>query len=256
MKKLYEESDIQNIANSIRGKSGKTDTMKVSEMSGEIDGIETGGGGGDDEQLVSLIEGSITEIVNYNVNKTIEYAFASQQNLTKAILPNCTELGNYSFYYCTKLTTVDVSNALKLSYSCFRSCNSLEKLVASKATTVETDCFSTNLAIKTIDLPKCTYISYQSFVRCYSLTALILRSESPCNNSNSSNFASCYHLLGTTNSEYNPTGAKDGYIYVPSALIDEYKTATNWATFADQFRALEDYTVDGTTTGELDESKI
>lgn len=32
-----------------------------------------------------------------------------------------------------------------------------------------------------------------------------------------------------------------GYIYVPAALIDEYKTATNWATFADQFRAIEDY---------------
>jgi hypothetical protein len=31
---------------------------------------------------------------------------------------------------------------------------------------------------------------------------------------------------------------------------------TNWTTFSAQFRALEDYTVDGTTTGELDESKI
>ena len=48
----------------------------------------------------------------------------------------------------------------------------------------------------------------------------------------------------------------NGYIYVPKSLIDDYKVATNWATFADRFRALEDYTVDGTTTGELDESKI
>ena len=46
------------------------------------------------------------------------------------------------------------------------------------------------------------------------------------------------------------------YIYVPSALIEEYKVATNWTVYADQFRALEDYTVDGTITGELDESKI
>lgn len=47
-----------------------------------------------------------------------------------------------------------------------------------------------------------------------------------------------------------------GYIYVPRALVDTYKAATNWSTIADQFRALEDYTVDGTITGELDESKI
>ena len=34
------------------------------------------------------------------------------------------------------------------------------------------------------------------------------------------------------------------------------QAATNWSTYAAQFRALEDYTVDGTTTGELDETKI
>lgn len=37
--KLYEETYIQAIADSIRGKTGKTDTMTVAEMSGEIDGI-------------------------------------------------------------------------------------------------------------------------------------------------------------------------------------------------------------------------
>ena len=53
-----------------------------------------------------------------------------------------------------------------------------------------------------------------------------------------------------------PIASGTGYIYVPSTLVETYKTATNWSTFANQFRALEDYTVDGTTTGELDESKI
>ena len=53
-----------------------------------------------------------------------------------------------------------------------------------------------------------------------------------------------------------------GYIYVPKALLSDddatkdYRRATNWSTYADQFRALEDYTVDGTITGELDPSKI
>ena len=39
--KLYEESHIQNIANAIRGKTGKSDTMKVSQMASEIGGIST-----------------------------------------------------------------------------------------------------------------------------------------------------------------------------------------------------------------------
>jgi hypothetical protein len=32
-----------------------------------------------------------------------------------------------------------------------------------------------------------------------------------------------------------------GYIYVPAALVDSYKAATNWSTYAEQIRAIEDY---------------
>ena len=41
-KKLYEESHIQAIADSIRGKNGSSDTYKVSEMADAIDNIQTG----------------------------------------------------------------------------------------------------------------------------------------------------------------------------------------------------------------------
>ena len=53
-------------------------------------------------------------------------------------------------------------------------------------------------------------------------------------------FYSCYHILGTTNTTYNPTGAKDGYIYVPDTLVSSYKTATNWKTYASQIKPLSD----------------
>lgn len=54
----------------------------------------------------------------------------------------------------------------------------------------------------------------------------------------------------------SPIAAGTGYVYVPRNLIDQYKAATNWSAYAGQFRALQDYTVDGTIDGELDESKI
>ena len=44
-KKLYEESDVQAIANAIRTKNGLTDTYTVSQMAAAISAIETGGGG-------------------------------------------------------------------------------------------------------------------------------------------------------------------------------------------------------------------
>jgi hypothetical protein len=47
-----------------------------------------------------------------------------------------------------------------------------------------------------------------------------------------------------------------GYVYVPSVLLDAYKADDSWSTYAAQFRVLEEYTVDGTTTGDIDETKI
>ena len=46
------------------------------------------------------------------------------------------------------------------------------------------------------------------------------------------------------------------YVYVPRTYVDEIKSATNWSSIADKIRILEDYTVDGTVTGELDPNKI
>lgn len=42
MNKLYEETDIQNIANAIREKTKSTDTFKVSEMANAISNIKSG----------------------------------------------------------------------------------------------------------------------------------------------------------------------------------------------------------------------
>ena len=63
-------------------------------------------------------------------------------------------------------------------------------------------------------------------------------------------------LSNTSAFNSTPITFGTGYIYAPRALVDSYKAATNWSTYADQICALEDYTVDGTTTGALDETKI
>lgn len=74
-----------------------------------------------------------------------------------------------------------------------------------------------------------TSIGSGAFSGCTSLTVLIIRTSNVC-------------ALGAVSTFNNtPIATGTGYIYVPSALIEDYKTATNWVTFADQFRAIEDY---------------
>lgn len=53
MNKLYEETDIQNIANAIREKTKSTDTFKVSEMADAVANIQTGSVG--NYQLIDVV---------------------------------------------------------------------------------------------------------------------------------------------------------------------------------------------------------
>lgn len=113
------------------------------------------------------------------------------------------------------------------------------------ATSIGVYAFSTCSKLTSAYFPAATSIGNLAFSGCDKLTSLILRvTTQVCTLSNTDAFSN------------TPIASGAGYIYVPAALIDSYKTATNWTTYANQFRALESYTVDGTTTGELDPTKV
>ena len=132
-------------------------------------------------------------------------------------------IGSSAFENCSNLTSVDFPIATSIGGSAFYNCSNLTS----------------------VDFPAVTSISGSAFYNCSNLTSLILRkSDSICTLSNISAFNNTPIKSGT------------GYIYVPRALVDTYKADSKWSTYANQFRALEDYTVDGTISGELDPSKI
>lgn len=167
------------------------------------------------------------------------------------------------FYGCGGLTTIhgDLSEVKTIYQNGFGLCYSITELPPMpKATTIQANAFHTCRSLTKLDFPSATSILALAFVNCYSLKTLILRSETLCSLANTSAFNGCYHYSGTVNETYNPDGLFDGHVYLPSVLVERYQTATNWAglyaNHPDIFRALEDYTVDGTITGELDESKI
>lgn len=182
----------------------------------------TGGSGGEEEAslLDSLIDRTITEVTT-NATNVGRYAFAFCKNLPKITAPNLTTIDQYGFY----ASYIEIANFPKV-------------------TTVGKNGFAESSKLTTVDIPLIAQIETATFYCCKLLTKLILRNQTMVKLLSSASLASTAIASGT------------GYIYVPSALIEEYKAATNWSTYASQFRALEDYTVDGTITGELDESKI
>ena len=196
-----------------------------------------------EDVLNGVIARSFSEIL-LNAPKIGNYTFTSYSNLTKADFPAATIIGSYAFKSCANLTAVNFPVATNIYNSAFESCNSLTTVKFPAVTSIGNQAFYYCLKLTTADFPAVTSIGKSSFNACSALTTLILRSETMCTKP------------GTSAFESTPIKSGTGYIYVPRALVDSYKAASGWSTYANQFRALEDYTVDGTITGELDSTKI
>lgn len=211
------------IADAIRATTGGTEPLTLDGMATAIAGIEGGGGGGA-ENVAALLMNTLTTLDNSIVTSLRSRACQGSTKLITVNLPLVTSLGSYAFYQCSDLETAKLPKLTSVSTQVFYGCTKL----------------------KHADCGQLGNIPAQTFNACSELTELILRKTgSICTLSN---------VNGVNNS---PIGKGTGYVYVPASLVDTYKkTATNWTSFANQFRALEDYTVDGTITGELDESKI
>ena len=215
-------------------------------MADAIKALDTSGGSsGTSGSITGIIERTLTSIEDNSASYVASGAFYNYSALQTVNLPNVGYVGNAAFTSCSNLTSVSLQNVDQLNEMAFYSCTSLTTIHVPKLTTIGLQVFQNCTNLVTLDLPKVNYIETYAFDNCMSLTTLILRNSSVV-------------TLGTGATEvFNncPVGV-GGYIYVPYSLMSSYKNNAKWSYFADQFRALEAYTVDGTTTGALDPTKI
>ena len=252
---IIQDTTLSRIAEAIRAKNGTTDKIKVSDMAATIEAIKAGGDG----KEAAIIDRSITEYSNSSVGTVGNYAFNRCNSLTTVDFPKATSIGDSAFYYCTALTTVDLPAATSIGDSAFSSCRSLTTVDFPKATSIGYSAFNSCYSLTTVNLPAATSIGDSAFSSCYKLITVDLQAATQIESSAFNRCSALKALIIRTEqvcSLDSGFGTDSCYIYVPRALINDYKAATNWAQYADKFRALEDYTVDGTTTGELDTTKI
>lgn len=159
----------------------------------------------------------------------------------------------------TELETVDAPNVVVLGAYAFASCNLREYKFCSRPDTpgenytkgdVYEGAFANCKNLESVDFGYYDgIIRAKCFSGCSKLVSVILRAD-------------CVNPLMDINAfEGTPIESGNGYIYVQSKKLDSYITESgfgenSWLSFKNQFRALEDYTVDGTIHGELDETKI
>ncbi len=273
------KAKIRGLIDAANTATGSTDADLTTAVSTLVDGYGKGSG---EDALEKLLDKSITE-VSSNVSKIDHYTFYNCTKLEKYDLPNVTYIGDYAFYKCPiksidfpllktagktvfascryaetlnlPLLTTLGQNALDMTESLkeaifpeltaiqgytFNSSN-VQRLIAPKVTSIAANAFPYTIQLYLADFTALTNIAANAFSVSSGLKALIIRGNTVCTLANVSGLKS-HHA--------------DLCIYVPSALVTEYQVATNWSEFADRFRAVEDYTVDGTVSGEFDESLI
>lgn len=150
-------------------------------------------------------------------------------------------------------TLVEYSNHRidRIKSSAFAGCAALVHIDTPAVIVLEGYAFQNCSKLTKIDLPIASYIADFAFANCSKLRQFITRR---------SDKITTLQSVGVFNN--TPIKSGTGYIYVPRAWLSDtdatkdYRRATNWSTYANQFRALEDYTVDGTVNGALDETKI
>ena len=166
--------------------------------------------------------------------------FYNCSNLQSINLPNLTQWGvddammYETFENCTNLQTVNLpklTNAI-LGDSTFKNCTSLQsiELKCSNSLVFYNNIFKGCTSLTQVKAPL-TIISSSCFSNCSSLMKLILpQTDKVATLESSTAFADT--LL-------DKDGVTNG-IYVPSALLNEYRTATNWVTLANHIHALND----------------
>lgn len=147
----------------------------------------------------------------------------------EAVLPNATHIGEYSFAKCTSLETVDAPLLETIGQAAFSGCTALSNIngnVLNIADIPRSAFFDCDGLVK-LDFPIASSIGDLAFGN-GNFEAIILRkSDSICTLSDEYAFS-------------GGTGTK--YIYVPKALLSQYKAAANWNSLIQaELRAIEDY---------------
>lgn len=256
--KLYDETSIQAIATAIRSKSGKTDTMTVGEMAGEINGlsgytydqIAEHQYTGDDlvltckrvfpytfirSQFKTVSSSTVTHFSDHQTSGMVgtsgAYTFAYCTNLESVNMPNLEQPGSggYQFAYCTKLGTINLPSAAFIGQHMFHGCTALQTAVFDSVTYTNNNGFQDCRALQIVDFGSLVSLKSQEFYGCTKLNTIILR--------RSTAITSLPNVNNFTGSPF-ASGKAGGTIYIPKVLYDElgtgssldYKSATNWST--------------------------
>ena len=214
---------LTDVADAIREKKGTTDTILASNFDTEIESIETGGGSTVTKGIIINEfdeNGYATDVSVVGMTSIPSYYFAADNDNTNRNALNkyvkniqlpagTTSIGIGAFQYCTNLALTELPAGItSIRVFTFYGCTNLALTeLPSGVTSIETGAFNGCTKLSKFALPNITSVP----------------------------------TLSSTNAFHStPIASGTGYIYVPNDLVESFKSATNWSTYADQIKAISE----------------
>lgn len=212
------DANLTSVADAIRAKGGTNEPLSFPD--GFVNAVEGIQAGGEKDTLDAFLRNELTEYESDKVEHIFSYGMAYNTKLTKVNFPNLTDMGTYAFCGCSALKDVSIPKLNTAASAVFHDCTSLEEVQFPKLSMPGNFMFRGCKALRICDFVIANSIANQMFLNASSLKTVILRN---------SRVASLFSVDCFKNTPFE-SGGTGGTVYVPSALIESYQTATNWST--------------------------
>ena len=152
-----------------------------------------------------------------------DYAFRDCSSIESITIPDgVTSIGNYEFAKCYSLSSITIPDGVtSIGDSAFERCSSLASItMPDGVTSIGEFAFGSCSSLASITIPDgVTSIGYYAFDSCYCAAFY--------------DFTACTTVPALASTTVFNGIYDDCKIRVPAALVDEWKAATNWSTYAD-----------------------